>query len=522
MCALIVLAPFFSLWYKKDTMAKTHTNKGFHWLVLVVAACVLCLSCVKSDREAPDKGFVVDIETLKSRLIIQTEVEPETNTSISRGTFAVFEDRDSQEGRMIKLDVVVLHTTGPEPKPDPLFILAGGPGQDVSKRTRGYMKSWVREKRDIVLVSQRGTGGDNKLECALAANDDNLQGYLDPLFNRDAFRACLEELKQKYDLTKYSTCMAADDLNEVRLALGYDKINIAGTSYGTRMALVYMRRHPETVRTAILNGVAPIAFRNPLYHAPGAHEAIKLLMAECANDPECHAAFPNLEDEFQMILKRLEKEPADVTITHPVTKERVPVRLTKAAFAEALRTMMYSGSTIRYVPSLIHRAFEGNYEPFAQVGMESNRIIRRMIALGMLLCVTCAEDIARINPDEITEVTGYTFLGEDRVRQQMAVCEFWPKSDLPKNYGEPVSVNVPVLLLSGTLDPVTPPKWGAEAARHLPNSLHLVVPGAHAVGGKCVTDIQKQFLNAGSVEGLDVSCTENLKPIRFRIPKKRK
>ena len=487
-------------------------------IVFVLLASVSLVSCQKKEQIASAKAAPVDIEILKSRLVLETEENAETGAKVSRGTFAVFEDREALEGRMIHLDVVVLHAIGPEVKPDPVFVFAGGPGANVSGRDGLYARSWLREKRDIVLVSQRGTGGDNRLDCKQAVPDDDLQAYFDPLFRTDNFRLCLEELKEKYDLTQYSTCMAADDYNEVRLALGYDKINLTGGSYGTRMALVYMRRHPETVRASLLNGVAPIAFKNPLFHAPGFHQAVRLLMAECANDPECSAAFPNLEEEYERILARLEQEPVTVPVTHPVTKEQVPISLSKEAFIEALRTMMYGGN--REVPYLIHRAFEGDFAPFAQAGLLSNWSLHRLLALGMLLCVTCAEDLDRITEEEIVEIAVGTDMGDGRIRRQKAVCEFWPRSEIPDNYGEPVGVEVPVLLLSGNLDPVTPPRWGEEVASHMPNSLHLVVPGSHGVGNSCLRSIQKQFLEKGTVEGLDTSCVETLKAEPFRIPKK--
>jgi len=502
-------------------MVNTMRNKN-RSISIVFLICILAFfwtACGKSGRDTKKELTPADIEILKSQLDLQTETDPETNVRESKGTFTVYEDRDAQNGRQIKLDVIVLHATGPEPEPDPLFVFAGGPGSDVTGNTRGYKESWVRKERDVVFVSQRGTGGDNRIDCELAASDDDLQGYFDPLFNIDHFKACLADLQKTFDLTKYSTCLAADDINDIRLAMGYDKINLTGGSYGTRMALVYMRRHPETVRTAILNGVAPISFKNPLFHAPAAHEAIRLLLAECANDPNCHSAYPNLEDEFHAILDRLEKEPAETFVTHPTNEERVPIKLTKAAFVEALRMMMYSSARTVRVPDKIHSAFLGDYEPFAQLGMTSNRRVRQLLALGMLLCVTCAEDLDRISEEEIVEITGGTYLGDDRVRQQKAVCEFWPKSDIPKNYGDPVNVDVPVLLMSGTLDPVTPPRFGEEASSHLPNSLHLVVPGAHGVAGACLTKIQKQFIGSGSVEGLDISCTENLKTLKFQVTK---
>lgn len=459
---------------------------------------------------------IIDLEILKSRLNLAVEVDPKTGLRTSRGTYAVYEDREAQSGLMIHLDVVILHAKGPEVKPDPLFPFAGGPGQDVITTESQYRDYWVREQRDIVFVSQRGTGGDNKLDCPKAADDDNIQGYFDPLFQVDIFRDCLRELSARFDLTKYSTCLAADDVNDLRRALGYKKINVSGGSYGTRMAMVYMRRHPETVRTAILNGVSPIAIRYPLYHSSNFQEAIRTLFAECANDPGCHAAFPHLEDEYLAILDRLEKEPAEISVTHPVSKEPMRVRLSKEAFTEGLRAAMYAGGRSRGIPLLIHRAFEGDLKPFAEVALVSERGIRKILALGMLLSVTCAEDLDRIAEEDIVKLAAGTDAGDSRVRTQKAVCEFWPRSDIGADYGDPVSVDVPTLLLSGNLDPATPPRWGEEAASHLPRSLHLVVPGGHGVGGTCLTSIERAFLESGSVEGLDVSCTKALKPGKFR------
>jgi len=480
---------------------------------LLLSACHLA----KSDRWLG--RLETNPEKLRQRLVLETKVEAKTGARISQGTFAVYENRNAQTGKMIHLQVVVLHALSPNPRPDPIFFLAGGPGVDATESASEFRRSPFRRERDIVLVSQRGTGGDNRLDCPEAANDEDLQSYLGPFFSEDVYRDCLKRLQAKYDLRWYSTFAAADDLFEVRLALGYDQINLIGGSYGTRMALIYMKQHPETVRTAILNGVAPIAFRNPLYHSPAAAQALELILDECVRVPECQQAFPRLREEFTTILRRLEKEPVEVEITHPVTKEKVKVSLDKAAFAEALRTIMYSNLTNRQVPYLIHQAYLGNFQPFAERGLASNRRIRKLIALGMLLCVTCAEDVARIEPPEIPEVIGDSFLGDDRVRQQMAVCQFWPKSILPDDFDQPVAVDVPTLIISGYFDPVTPPRWGEEAARHLPQSLHLIVPGAHVPGGKCLENIQQQFLATGTVVNLDTSCAEQLPlTIKFYLP----
>jgi pimeloyl-ACP methyl ester carboxylesterase len=417
---------------------------------------------------------------------------------------------------MIHLNVVILHAKGPDAKPDPLFPFAGGPGEDAATWEDDYKGHWARASRDIVLVSQRGSGGDNRLDCPKAADDDDIQGYLGPLFREDIFRDCLRDLGARFDLTKYSTELAADDFDDLRRALGYGRVNISGGSYGTRMALVFMRRHPDAVRTAVLNGVSPIAFRNPLFHALDFHEAVRALFAECANDPDCRAAFPRLEDEYLAVLDRLGREPAEVEVTHPVSRAALRVRLSREAFCEGLRVVMYSGARNRGVPLMIHRAFEGDLRPFAEAALVSARGIRKSLALGLLLSVTCAEDLDRITEEDIVRYASLTDAGDGRVRAQKAMCGFWPRSRIEPGYGEPVSVDVPTLLLSGNLDPATSPRWGEEAASHLPRSLHLVVPGAHGVGGNCVTAVERAFLEAGSLDGLDIGCAKALKPGRFR------
>lgn len=460
-------------------------------------------------------------DALRSRLALTSRTDERTGIRISEGTFVVFEDRQAGAGRQIHLDVVILHAKNANPKPDPVFVFAGGPGADATQSTGGYLYSWMLADRDIVFASQRGTGGDHRLDCPQAVDDGHVQGYLDPLFRESIFKPCLAALASRYDLTKYSTPLAADDDDELRRALGYARINVTGGSYGTRMALVYMRQYPNAVRTATLSGVLPIANKNPLNHPAGLDLALQGLVAECAGESACRSAVPKLGDELRAILARLDAKSAATSVTHPVNGQKVTVTLSREGFLEALRVMMYSGARNRLVPYLIHRAFEGDFEPFAELGLTSERNLRRSLALGHLLSVTCAEDVARITEEEVVKVAAGTLAGGGRVRAQQRVCGFWPKAEIAANFGEPVRVDVPTLLLSGTLDPVTPPQWGDEAARHLRRSLHVVVPGAHGVGGPCVTDIRRRFLEAGSVEGLDVSCAKAMKPAAFSFAPER-
>ena len=442
---------------------------------------------------------------------------PGTEYEVRCGTYTVYENRDAGSGRTIDLNIIVLPARSDDRLADPVFYLTGGPGLAATKVAGRMRRAWYGDKRDIVLVDQRGTGKSNGLDCAVVSDKNDLQGYLDPAFRVDVFEPCRKELEKIADLTQYTTPIAMDDLNEVREALGYDKVNVMGGSYGSRATLVYMRRHPETVRTAIVNGVAPIAFRNPLYHASEAQAALELTFRECAEEEACHAAFPNLEQEFDEVIARLEKEPATVAFTDEGTGATVDLVMTRYAFAEALRTSLYYMPGARNVPLLIHKAYNGDYAFFVETGMQSNRAIVDMLQFGMLLSVTCPEDLARIDPDEIFALTDGTFMGDNRVRNQLAACAAWTEGRVPDDYGEPVSVDVPTLVLSGTNDPVTSERWGAEAASHLPNSLHIVVPAAHGVGGPCINYVEAQFLEKATVEDLDVSCVDEITLPPFRI-----
>ncbi len=495
----------------------------FSVLVVFVAAGLIIssVSCNGHKKSSHDRLDKLSKTWAQSpRLKLTTEYDSKEDAFVSKGSYQVFENRQAGSGRMLELKIMILHAVDSQPEPDPIFILRGGPGVPAVDTYAGLLFPWMRQKRDVVLVNQRGTGGTNELQCKLPGNDDNIQGYLEPFFDTEVFRRELEELKKKADLRMYSTFNAMDDLNEIREALGYEKINLVGYSYGTRAALIYIKLHPGTVRSATLNGVAPTAFINPLYHAPAGQEAIEGLFAECAADPKCNGAFPDLPGKLATILQRLEAEPAEATVKHPVTGKPEKVKLSREAFATSLRFMMYSIPGNRQVPRLIQQAYEGDFSPFAQVAMESGRGLRMMIRFGQLLCVTCAEDVAQITPDEVERVTAGTFLGDVRVRGQMEICEFWPKSILPPGFSDPVTSDVPVLLLSGTQDPVTPPRWAEEAARHLSHSLHVIVPGPHGVGGACINSIMQEFLDKGSVDGIDTSCTADEKLPPFALPGK--
>lgn len=434
------------------------------------------------------------------------------------GTYPVWEDRQARAGHKIPIRVIVLPALGPDPAPDPLFLFAGGPGESIA----GGAGVWglpifnpLRERRDVVLVDQRGTGGSHLLQCRLPGSDEDVAGYFEDFLDAGVAEACRRELEERADLSLYTTSIAMDDVDEVREWLGYERINLSGGSYGTRAAQVYMRRHPESVRSAILLGVTALRQHLPLYHARDGREALDGILQLCARDEACNAAFPKIAAEHREVLRRLDQEPARAMIPHPETGEPVEVTIRRPFFAEQIRFMAYTAQRSTVIPLIIHRAYEGDFTPFARISMLFEPLIRQELAFGMFLSVTCAEDIPFMEPEEIEAAVAGTYLGDYRVRMQQEACEHWVRGEIPAGFHDPVLSDAPVLLVSGPYDPVTPPSWAEEVAEHLPNGHHLVIPqGHHGPFGlsnlDCFVQLQADFLDRGSAQGLDTSCVETM------------
>ncbi|WP_158598044.1 alpha/beta hydrolase [Noviherbaspirillum saxi] len=431
------------------------------------------------------------------------------------GHHSVFENR-SEKGRRIELKVVVVPAKSPNPAPDPVFLITGGPGQAATDLARFANRSPLGSQRDIVLIDQRGTRGSNPLICDLPDSDRNLQSYFEDVFEVSTFSRCRDALADRADVRYYTTIQAIQDLDEVREALQYRQVNLLGWSYGTRVALQYAQAYPERVRTLILNGTVPVNFRNPLPHARSAQQSIDAIFAACAQDTACNKAFPNLNQKFQQVLARLNQAAAGTIVRHPVSGEPENVLITKPTFVEALRMSSYHYDQIPLIPKLINDAYQGNFALLAEIIMKRNRS-RAKFPWGMLLAVTCSEDVSRIADDEVESATANTALGDYRIRRQMKVCSVWPKTTLPDSYTHTVALPVPALILSGIQDPVTPTEWGEEVRKILPNSLHIVVPGGHIVGGGCLTSVQQAFLEAQTVDQLDISCTRSVKLLDFAV-----
>ncbi len=441
------------------------------------------------------------------------------------GLLEVWENREAKSGRKIRLKVVVLPARSAAPKPDPVFFFGGGPGEAIAAEAGYLADSELRRDRDLVFVDQRGTGEPDKLACELGGHEDDLQSYLGEMFPVAAVRECRERLAKTHDLTLYTTDMAIDDFDQARAWLGYGKINVVGGSYGTRAAQVYLRRHPGSVRSVVLDGAVPMDETLPITHAAAGQRSLDLLTEWCEKDAACHGKFPEFRQEFQTVMSQLRREPATVEVKHPRTGKPVQVKVAWNVVADGVRWALYSPRPSSWLPLMIHQAAAGDFAPLAQASVNSRLGAIDGITMGLFFSVTCAEDIPFIDPAQVPARTANTFLGDYRVAQQTAACGAWPRARIEPSHREPVASDLPVLVINGERDPVTPPDFGPRVTRAMTHAGRVVIPwGSHGGEEPCRNQLTVSFIEKGSGDGLDLSCVGKIQmtPFVLEPPKEEK
>jgi pimeloyl-ACP methyl ester carboxylesterase len=434
------------------------------------------------------------------------------------GRLTVSEDRAAGAGRSISLAIVVLPALSDDDRDDPLVFLAGGPGQGAAKMAPLVAAAFsrIQRHRDIVLVDQRGTGRSHPLNCE--PGETSLRALLaEDEVALDRLRECLASYDA--DPRLYTTPIAMDDLEDVLAFLGYPKVNLYGGSYGTRAALVYLRQHPGRVRSVVLDGVAPTDMRLPLFSGRDASRALDQVLTDCESDAACASAYPRLRERTREMLSRLERTPAPVTVTHPLAGTPDTIQVTPRIVAGALLAALYAPSTASMVPLLIDRATHNDFQPLLALALASDQ--SENMSTGMQLSVLCSEDVSQVDEDEIARASGDSIFGRHLASGPFEACRVWPRGDVPADYFEPVTSDVPALVLSGDFDPVTPPAWGEAAVRHLRNGRHFVASGTgHGVATTpCGVRVIEEFLEEGSATQLDTSClTEPQRPPFFLQP----
>jgi pimeloyl-ACP methyl ester carboxylesterase len=464
---------------------------------LLIALAVVGTASVAAAAETPAPAS-------KSSPVLSSCTLPDVARMARCGVIEVPENWDSP-GRRLPIHFVIIPASTSPALPDPIVVLMGGPGEDAISAAGVFANQFAAllDRRDLVMIDQRGTGQSARLDCSFYSADDPATNLRD-IFPLSAVEKCAQRLQGKADLTRYSYASFARDLEHIRRTLGYGQFNLSAGSYGTRAAQVFVRAYPQSVRTAYMGSIVPIDIPIPLPTAKAGDVELDRTLNACAADPACHAAFPNLREELRKVRSQLESGNARVTI--PGHEGKVP--LDRGRVGEWFRSLLYRPGSAASLPWLIHRASQGDWQPIGDGILENARGVESALSLGLFFSITCNEDVAFISDADIVRETSGTLAGDYRVRQQKAACKLWPKAALPPDYRKPVRSAVPTLFASGGEDGGSPLWFTEHAAPGFSDRVEVVLGGkGHTEWTDCIAGIYERFVRSGSTSGLkDATC----------------
>ncbi len=428
------------------------------------------------------------------------------------GRLAVPENRSDPDSRTISLEIVVVPSTSDMPPPEAVFVFEGGPGGAATRRAVGSVYAGPVRARDIVLVDQRGTGRSNPLECDW--DPEFVEGELREMYPVDDVVACAEEIAAQTDTRLYTSARFADDVEEVRTTLGYEQLHLRGGSYGTAAMTVYAQRHPDSV--ASMFGIGWAARDNLAERGVWTDRVLGRLEELCAASPPCHGVTPDLDAWTRELLESLDAGPRRVTMPDPQDPERtLTVDVGRQWLTEQLRLVLYFTTTSRALPWAVHRAkVADDWRPLTTLAVLIERTFRGALATGLALTVQCSE-MMEFDVEEARRRGARTLVGNYRLEQQLQGCRHWPHERVPPlGVDEPRPLPIPTLMLSGALDPVTPPEYATEAAELFPNSRHVILDeGQHgpfdlADSWECVHGMWAELIESGDPRAIDTSCAD--------------
>lgn len=461
-------------------------------------------------------------------------------TTVECGYLVVPEKRADPDTDSIRLAVGVFHPPSGATEPDPIVYLAGGPGGSALELLHLSFERVYRPilaaGRDLILFDQRGVGlSEPALDCpdayelALELLDHERDGEelseeeMDALFG-DAYTACAQDLRAVADLNAYNTVASAADVNDLRLALGYDQVNLWGQSYGTRLALGVMRDHPQGVRSAVLDSVYPPDVDMYLESPANLDRALGTLFEACAADAACDAAYPDLRQVFFDTVEYLNNNPVETIIRDPFTGQIYSALLTGDVFFGLVFQLLYQTEVLPVLPQLITDVSQGDVETLNRIRgavLGQGTVVSR----GMSFSVQCNEEVSFSTVEEFEAIlVDYPELVdffEDATlgHAAYAVCTFWDAGQAADVENEPVTSDIPTLVMTGAFDPITPPVWGRHAAETLEDSFFYLYPsvghGAASVAG-CPQDMLLAFLSDPS-RPPDDTCIDQM-DLQFAVP----
>lgn len=423
--------------------------------------------------------------------------------------FEVLENPAAADGRRITLNLALIPARAAKPKADLLVYLAGGPGQAAVASFPSYAAGFqaLLKDRDVLLVDQRGTGESNRLACPSIDTDTAEAAGAERL--RKVAERCLAAVSAHADPQHYTTINAIEDLETLRHALGDPQYNLVGASYGTRVALSYLQRHPASLRSVILDGVVPQDAALGQDHARNLDDGLATIFAACRANAACSKRFGDPAATLSTLRAQLRARPQLVTLPDPLSNAPRSETLNTPYLAGVVRLFSYQPEFAALLPLLLDEALHERPQALVAQGLLLTRGLQDSLAHGMELSVICSEDFPflKARPEDAERL-----LGNEIVRLFAAQCPAWPTQPAPSDFKQPVVSDKPVLLLSGEWDPVTPPRMADQAAKTLRNSRHLVARGrGHTVLWRgCVPKLAAQFVAKLQPAELDAGCMDTL------------
>ncbi|PJK13945.1 alpha/beta hydrolase [Lysobacteraceae bacterium NML07-0707] len=482
-------------------------------LALPLATLLLLAACNNADKTAPgSEQAAYRLGSLAFEPCTLANAQINKSIAAQCTTLQVPENPDAPDGRKIGLRIAWVQADNPAAaEPDPIFMLAGGPGQSAIQSFPQVQMAFadVLKNRHVILLDQRGTGSSNLLACP---QDDERAQQNTPEAMRTMAQACVQTLSQKADLRYYTSTDAVRDLDTVRQAIGAEKINLMGISYGTRVAQQYALRYPQHTRTLVLDSVVPNTQPLGSIFARNLDDALALYFAQCQSDAHCREQLGDTRAQLDALLARLRQQPVQVRYRDASTHEETTTTLTADMLAGLVRMYAYMPQAAALLPKLIHDAHAGRYEGITALSQLLSKQVGESMAMGMQFSVICAEDAGSFNASEADH---NTVLGAGLTKGMAAMCDVWPRGAVPADFRTPLTGKIPVLAISGEFDPVTPPRYGDEAIAKLDHAIHLVLKGQghNVIGAGCMPKVFAQFVETAFSEPLQSSCLDNLSAV---------
>ena len=427
-------------------------------------------------------------------------------------------DRTDPSDETLALFVARLKSTAIEPAKDAFTIVNGGPGGssiDLLVDMAGVVGAFTRE-RDVIVIDQRGTGRSAPLTCE--AITDRAEEYTEEQ-TLEATKDCLDNLT--HDPRFFTTSVGVEDLEALREALGYEQLSLYGISYGTRVVQQYVRRYPVTSRVAVIDGVVPPQQALGPRIAIHSQDALDQALARCVEEESCNTAFPNLAAELGALRASLEESPVPLSIPHPVTGKQTEIELTYPHVMMWLRFSLYATETTALIPLTIHEAaVSQNYIPIASNALRMLHNITTALNYGMHNAVICTEDAPFYDEQSVDyDAMDATYIGGEMLGSLKSICEVWPAGYIHEDIKQPLISDTPTLVLSGELDPITPPAWGDMSMQGLSQAKHIIAPGqGHGTLARgCIPKMVLEFVEKTNVTEVDDSCVKHLGAYPFFI-----